>query len=51
MTQSFDFPGDMLIGCEVHEYRCPTVDANVKGVLPREVPEEAMVPINSFHGV
>ena len=48
MTQSFDFPDDILIGCKVNEYRCRIVDANVKGVLPREVAQEAMVPMNSF---
>ena len=52
VTQSsLDFSDDILIGCEVYEYRCPTVDTNVIGVLQREVAQEAMVPSNSFHGV
>ena len=51
VTQSFDFPGDILIGCKVREYHCPTVEANRKEVLLREVTQEAMVLTNSFHGV
>ena len=45
-----DFPS-ILIGCEVHEYRRRIVDANVIGILPIEVSQEAMVPMNPFHGV
>ena len=35
---------DMLIGCEVHEYRCRIIEAIVNRVLPREVAQAAMVP-------
>ena len=52
MTQSFDFFADIiLIWCKVHEYHCRIVDANVKGVLLREIAQEAMVSTNLFHGV
>ena len=52
MTQSFEFfPDDTLIGCKVAEYRCRIVDANVKGVLPREVVQETIFLTNSFHKV
>ena len=52
VTQSsLDFPDGILIGCEVHEYQRLIVDANVIGVLPREVAQQAMVLTNSFHGV
>ena len=34
----------ILIGCEEYEYRCPTVDANVIRVLPREIALAVMIP-------
>ena len=37
VTHSLDYFVDMLIECEVHEYRCSIVDADVNRVLPREV--------------
>ena len=52
VTQSFDFFLDgILIGCRVLENRCRIVDANVRGILPREVAQAGMVPTNSFHGI
>ena len=52
VTQSFElFFDDVLIGCGVREYRCRVVDANLKGVLPREIAQAAMVPTNSYYGV
>ena len=45
VTQSFElFFNDILIRCRVREYRCRIVDANVRGVLPREVAQAATVP-------
>ena len=45
VTQSFEFSVDgILIGCGVRGYRCRIVDANVNGVLPREVARVAKVP-------
>ena len=43
-THSLDIFVDILIECEVHEYRCRLVDANVNRVLPREVAQAAIVP-------
>ena len=48
VTQSLGFPDDILIGCEVHEYRRRIVDPNVMGLMPREVAQEAMIPTNSL---
>ena len=46
VTQSFElFFDGILIGCRIRGYRCRIiVDANVKGVLPREVARAEMVP-------
>ena len=33
-----------LMGCEKSKYRCLEVDADVIGVLPREVAQAVMVP-------
>ena len=43
-THSLDNFVDIFIECEVHEYRCRLVDANVNRVLPREVAQAAIVP-------
>ena len=34
-----------ILGCGESEYRCLKVDANVTGVLPREVAQAVMVPM------
>ena len=49
VTQSFEFlPDDILTCSRVCEYRRRIVDANVKGVLPREVAQVAKVPMALF---
>ena len=46
VTQSLEaFPEAMLVGCRVREFYCCVVDASVKGVLPRQVAQAAMVPM------
>ena len=35
VTQPLDFLDDILMECEVHEYRCRVVDANIIGVHAR----------------
>ena len=50
VTHSLHVPG-ILIRCEKYECGRPFVDANVIGVLPCEVAQEAMVLTNSRHGV
>ena len=44
VTHSPVFFVGILIGCEVHKYRCRIVDAVVNRVLPREVAQAVMVP-------
>ena len=46
VTQSLEvFPEAMLVGCRVREFCCRVVDASVKGVLPRQVAQAAIVPM------
>ena len=33
-----------ILGCGESEYRCLKVDANARGVLPREVAQAVIVP-------
>ena len=45
VTQLFElFFDDISIGYGVRGYRCRIIDANLKGVMPREVAQSAMVP-------
>ena len=44
VTHLLVFFVDILIGCEIHEYRSRIVDAIVNSVLPREVAKAVMVP-------
>ena len=49
VTQSFElFLDDILIECGIRGYRYRIVDTNVKGVLPREVVQAAIVPTARF---
>ena len=44
VTHSRVFFVDILIGCDIHEYRCRIVDDIVIRVLPREVAQAVKVP-------